>query len=76
MENTIYRSNLINKLNKLKDKYPNIITLWEKMLKKKEEDLKKTYEQCEEMLKNVDNLENDLHMNTIITLYLLKIYST
>jgi len=76
MENNIYRSNLINKLKKMNDKYPNIINLWEKILKKKEEDLKDTYEKCENMLNNIETLETDLPMKTIITLYLLKIYST
>ena len=76
MENNIYRSNLINKLKKMNDKYPNIVNLWEKILKKKEEDLKETYEKCENMLNNIDTLETDLPMKTIITLYLLKIYST
>tara|TARA_A100001011_G_scaffold362416_1_gene411315 strand:+ start:6185 stop:6415 length:231 start_codon:yes stop_codon:yes gene_type:complete len=73
-------NNHINKikedLNEYKDKYPNIVNLWEKVIKKKEDDLKKTYKQCDEMLNKINSLQKDLSMETILTLYLLKVYST
>ena len=76
MEKNVYHDKLMDRMIEIKDKYPNIVNLWEKVIRKKEEDLKKTYEDCNKMLDNIDSLENDLPMNTILTLYLLKIYST
>ena len=68
--------NLKKKLSEYKDKYPNIVNLWEKVLKKKRDDFKKSLVECNSMISNIESLDSDLPMKTIISLYLLKIYST
>ena len=75
MDDNIY-NNLKERLSEYKDKYPNIVNLWEKVIRKKEDDLKKTFEECNNMISNIESLDSDLPMKTIISLYLLKIYST
>ena len=75
MEDNIY-NNLKERLSEYKEKYPNIVNLWEKVIKKKRDDLKKTFEECNNMISNIESLDGDLPMKTIISLYLLKIYST
>ena len=75
MEDNIY-NNLKERLSEYKEKYPNIVNLWEKVIKKKRDDLKKTFEECNNMISNIESLDSDLPMKTIISLYLLKIYST
>ena len=69
-------NNIIKKLNAKKDKYPNIIDLWEKMIEQKEKDLNKLLNDCNKMLEEIDNMQNDLSKENILTLYLLKTYST
>ena len=75
MDDNIY-NNLKERLSEYKEKYPNIVNLWEKVIKKKRDDLKKTFEECNNILSNIESLDSDLPMKTIISLYLLKIYST
>ena len=75
MDDNIY-NNLKERLSEYKEKYPNIVNLWEKVIKKKRDDLKKTFEECNNMINNIESLDSDLPMKTIISLYLLKIYST
>ncbi len=75
MDDNIY-NNLKERLSEYKEKYPNIVNLWEKVIKKKRDDLKKTFEECNNMISNIESLDSDLPMKTIISLYLLKIYST
>ena len=75
MDDNIY-NNLKERLSEYKEKYPNIVNLWEKVIRKKEDDLKKTFEECNNMISNIESLDSDLPMKTIISLYLLKIYST
>ena len=40
MDDNIY-NNLKERLSEYKEKYPNIVNLWEKVIKKKRDDLKK-----------------------------------
>lgn len=75
MDDNIY-NNLKERLSEYKDKYPNIVNLWEKVIRKKEDDLKNTFNECNNMINNIESLDSDLPMKTIISLYLLKIYST
>ena len=75
MDDNIY-NNLKERLSEYKEKYPNIVNLWEKVIKKKRDDLKKTFEECNNMISKIESLDSDLPMKTIISLYLLKIYST
>mgnify|MGYP001300268159 CR=1 FL=1 len=76
MNDNIDRNNLKEKLSKYKEKYPNIVNVWEKVIRKKEDDLKNTFNECNNMINNIESLDSDLPMKTIISLYLLKIYST
>ena len=70
------KKEILEKLNAKKDKYPNIIELWEKMIEQKEKDLEKLLDNCNKMLGEIDTMRNDLTKENIATLYLLKIYST
>jgi hypothetical protein len=70
------KKEILEKLNAKKDKYPNIIELWEKMIEQKEKDLEKILDNCNKMLGEIDAMQNDLTKENIVTLYLLKIYST
>ena len=64
---------LLEKLGEKEDKYPNIIKLWKTILNYKKESLELSIKQCKEMLKNIDNMNNDLTKEQIILLYLMKI---
>jgi len=70
------KKEILEKLNAKKDKYPNIIELWEKMIEQKEKDLEKLLDNCNKMLGEIDTIQNDLTKENILALYLLKIYST
>tara|TARA_Y100001970_G_C14166649_1_gene821675 strand:- start:391 stop:606 length:216 start_codon:yes stop_codon:yes gene_type:complete len=70
------KKEILEKLNAKKDKYPNIIELWEKMIEQKEKDLEKILDNCNKMLGEIDTMQNDLTKENILALYLLKIYST
>jgi hypothetical protein len=70
------KKEVLEKLNAKKDKYPNIISLWIKMIHQKEKDLSTLLENCNKMLNEIDNFQTDLSNENILTLYLLKTYST
>ena len=70
------KKEILEKLNAKKDKYPNIIELWQKMIEQKEKDLEKLLDNCNKMLGEIDTMQNDLTKENILALYLLKIYST
>ncbi len=70
------KKEILEKLNAKKDKYPNIIELWKKMIEQKEKDLEKILDNCNKMLGEIDTMQNDLTKENILALYLLKIYST
>lgn len=70
------KKEILEKLNAKKEKYPNIVGLWEKMIEQKEKDLEKLLENCNKMLGEIDTMQNDLTKENIVALYLLKIYST
>ena len=53
-----------------------IISLWENMIIQKEKDLSSILKNCNKMLNKIDTIDSDLSNETLLTLYLLKIYST
>ena len=66
--------NIIKKLDEKKINYPNIIELWETILEHKKE-LLNTLNECESMLRNIQNIDNDIPKETLYMLYLLKLQS-
>ena len=69
----IIMENLLEKLGEKENKYPNIVTLWKTILNYKKESLELTIKQCQNMLNNIENMNNDLTKEQIILLYLMKI---
>jgi len=69
------KNEIQEKLKQKKDKYPNIISLWEKMIEQKEKDLNSLLLNCDKMLSNIDNITTDLSNETLLFLYLVKIHS-
>jgi len=69
------KNEIQEKKKQKKDKYPNIISLWEKMIEQKEKDLNSLLLKCDKMLSNVDNITTDLSNETLLFLYLVKIHS-
>ena len=64
---------LLEKLGEKEDKYPNIVNLWKTILNYKNESLELTIKQCQGMLNNIENMNNDLTKEQIILLYIMKI---
>ena len=67
--------NIITKLHEKKTNYPNIIQLWETILEHRKKDLLNTLNECESMLCNIQNIDNDIPKKTLYLLYLLKLQS-
>lgn len=67
--------NIIKKLDEKKINYPNIIELWETILEHKKKELLNTLNECESMLRNIQNIDNDIPKETLYMLYLLKLQS-
>ena len=51
---------LLEKMKPYKDKYPQLINLWEKTLLKYEDNLCKIQKECENMLTNLPDVQCDL----------------
>ena len=67
--------NIIKKIDEKKINYPNIIELWETILEHKKKELLNTLNECESMLRNIQNIDNDIPKETLYMLYLLKLQS-
>ena len=62
-----------NLLEIKKEKYPNISNVWLKFIDEKIKSLDKSLIEAEKIFSNIDNtLQQDLSMNTIAILFLLK----
>ena len=62
--------NIVNSLNERKETHPNLSNIWEYYLKYKKKEFLNTIEKCENIIKNLDNL-NDLSVGNILSLYVL-----
>lgn len=63
---------LENKMNKLEERYPNLIQMWKKYIQVKRKSLVNGIKECEKALDTiVENIENDLSKDAISLLYLL-----
>lgn len=62
---------LRNKLEKKKEKYPNITRVWNQYIDIKEENHNKFINNFNNMIENIDNFPKDLTKENIIFLYLL-----
>jgi hypothetical protein len=60
-------------LDTKKEKYPNISNVWLKFINEKINSLDKSLSEAEKVFSDIDNtLQQDLSMNTIAILFLLK----
>ena len=62
--------NIITKLHEKKTNYPNIIQLWETILEHRKKDLLNTLNECESMLCNIQNIDNDILKNIIFIVFI------
>jgi hypothetical protein len=59
----------INKLSEKKDKYPNITFLWLNIMNYRIRMLKYSLKEIKELCENIEILEEDMNIESLITLY-------
>ena len=64
---------LINQLNTLKEKYPNVCDIWVRYINKKVEKLIDDIHQCEKVIEELrsNDTSNDINLQTIALLNIL-----
>jgi len=64
-----------NKLKNYKEKYPNIVDIWDEVISTRIDLINYTINECEKVIDLIDNneIEQDMEKNQILFLYLLKI---
>ena len=62
----------INKLSEKKDKYPNITFLWLNIMNYRIRMLKYSLKEIKELCENIEILEEDMNIESLITLYTIQ----
>ena len=62
---------LENKLDILKNNYPNVVNLWKKYINVKKKSLLDGIQECETAIKLIEKSDTDLSNKTILLLYML-----
>jgi len=66
-------NDVLNLIDKNKDKYPNISKIWSRFILNQYESLQESLTYCEKIFENIkDKIDEDMDEKTILLLYLLK----
>ena len=66
-------NDVLNLIDKNKEKYPNISKIWSQFILNQYESLQESLTYCEEIFENIkDKVDEDMDEKTILLLYLLK----